>query len=190
MKKQLELRSHRSLIFTAALVAALVLSSFVGIHTVYADEGFNPDQAERGGKIDERLEACYDKLNDWYEIQDTNLGKAHNALQRVEEALAKAGALGIDTSAIEALLPELYAANDQAEASHALADQILSEHAGFNGGGKVKDRQQALETCKSGRDALASARESLITAREIVREIIGLVRELRESYVPTVDVRS
>lgn len=118
------------------------------------------------------------------------MGKANHAISRIEEALTKAAELGIDTSAIEALMPDLYAAVDNAEAYHARAEQILSEHAGFNGGGKVKDRQLALETCKSGRDALASARDSLLNARDIVREIIELVRELRQQYVPQAETIS
>ena len=177
--------SHRWVkLFSAGLVVAMLCTGFVGVGPAYADEGDPPEREERGGQIDERLEACLEKLNEWYDIQDANIGKANNAIQRIEEALAKAAELGIDTSAIEALMPGLYAAVDDAEAYHARADQILSEHAGFNGGGKVKDRQLALETCRSGRDALASARDSLLTARDIVREIIELVREMRNQYEP------
>jgi hypothetical protein len=177
-------------LISAALVTVLMMTAFVNVGIVYADEGDNPTREEREAKIDERLEACFEKLNEWYEIQDGNIGKANNAIGRIEEALAKAAELGIDTSAIEALMPGLYAAVDQAEAYHARAEQILSEHAGYNGSGKVKDRELALETCKSGRDALASARESLLSARDIVREIIELVKDLRKNYVPTNDTIS
>jgi hypothetical protein len=169
---------------------ALVLTGFVSVGTAYADEGDDPSGERYGDKIDERLETCFDKLNEWYEIQDGNIGKANSVISRIEEALAKAAELGIDTSAIEALMPGLYAAVDQAEAYHARAEQILSDHAGFNGSGKVKDRQQALETCKSGRDALASARDSLLSARGIVREIIELVKDRRNNYAPTRDTIS
>jgi len=171
-------------LISAALVTVLMLTAFVNVGIVYADEGDDPTREARGEKFDERLEACFDKLNEWYEIQDGNIGKANNAIARIEEALAKAAELGIDTSAIEALMPGLYGAVDQAEAYHARAEKILSEHAGFNGSGKVKDRELALETCKSGRDALASARDSLLSARDIVREIIELVKDLRSNYVP------
>jgi hypothetical protein len=171
-------------LISAALVTVLMLTAFINVAIGHADEGDDPAREEREGKIDERLEACFDKLNEWYEIQDGNIGKANNAIGRIEEALAKAAELGIDTSAIEALMPGLYGAVDHAEAYHARAEQILSEHAGFNGSGKVKDRALALETCKSGRDALASARDSLLRARDIVREIIELVKDLRNNYVP------
>jgi hypothetical protein len=167
-----------------------MLTAFVNVGIVYADEGDDPTREDYGEKIDERLEACFEKLNEWYEIQDGNIGKANNAIGRIEEVLAKAAELGIDTSAIQALMPGLQAAVDQAEAYHARAEQILSEHAGYNGSGKVKDRELALETCKSGRDALASARDSLLTARDIVREIIELVKDLRNNYVPTSDTIS
>ncbi len=183
-------QKYWSTLVRAALIITVFLSVFVGVNPAFADDGDDPDKAKFGEKVDERLEACFEKLNEWYEIQDANVGKANNAISRIEEALAKAAELGIDTSAIEALMPDLYAAVDDAEAYHARAEQILSEHAGFNGGGKVKDRQLALETCKSGRDALASARDSLLNARDIVREIIELVREFRQQYVPQAETIS
>lgn len=183
-------RSHWTHIISAGIITALVLAGFTGVSTAYADDGIDPDTEKRSGQVDERLENFYAKLNEWYEIQDGNIGKANNAIQRVDAFLAKAGELGMDTSAIEALMPGVYAAVDQAEAFHARANELLSEHAGFNGGGKVKDRQLALETCKSARDALASARDSLREAREILREIIELAKDLRENYVPEAGVVS
>ena len=184
MKQETKGRTPWNSLFTVAIITTLVLAGFASVSTAYADDGVDPNSEKRGGQLDERLENFYAKLSEWYEIQDGNIGKAHNAIQRVEEVLAKAAEKGIDTSSIEALMPGLYAAVDQAGAYHARAGQILSEHAGFNGGGKVKDRQQALETCKSARDALASARDSLLEAREIVREIIDLAKGLRENYTP------
>jgi Asp-tRNA(Asn)/Glu-tRNA(Gln) amidotransferase A subunit family amidase len=177
-------------LISAALLSALLFTGFTGITTAYADDGDDPAAEKNGSHIDERLESCLERLNEWYQIQGGNVGKANNAIARVEQALAKASELGLDTSEIEALMPALYAAVTDAEAYHARADQILSEHAGFNGGGKVKDRQQALETCKSTRDSLASARDSLLQAREMVREIIEIAKELRDSYVPPADVVS
>jgi hypothetical protein len=185
-----ERRTRWISLISAALVTALIMTTFVNVGTAFADEGDDPARDAYGEKIDERLEACFEKLNEWYEIQDGNIGKASNAINRIEEALTKAAELGIDTSAVDALMPGLYTSVDQAEAYHARAGQILSEHAGFNGSGKVKDRELALETCKSGRDALASARDSLLSARDIVREIIEIVKEWRKNYVPTSDTIS
>jgi hypothetical protein len=190
MKHELNRRTPWTSLISAAIVTALVLASFVSVGTAYADEGVDPAVEKHGGQLDERLETCFNKLNEWYQIQDGNLGKANTAVDRVEETLARAAELGIDTSAIEALMPGLYAAVAQAEAFHARANQILSEHTGYNGSGKVKDRQQALETCTSARDALASARGSLLEAREIVRQIIELAKDLRGSYVPPTDAAS
>ena len=190
MKQDKKRRTPWLSLISAGIITAMVLTGVANVGTAYADEGVDPITEKPGGQIDERLETFYSKLNEWYEIQDGNIGKANNAIQRVEEVLAKAAELGIDTSAIEALMPALYAAVDQAETYHARANQILTEHAGFNGGGKVKDRQQALETCKSARDALGSARDSLLEAREIVREIIEIAKYLRGSYAPAADVAS
>lgn len=170
-------------LISAALVLTLLLTAMVSVNPAYADEGDEPPTERHGERIDERLEACLERLNEWYDIQDANIGRANGAIDRVESALAKADELGIDTSAIRALMPSLYAAVDEAEAYHARAEQILTEHAGYNGSGKVKDREQALETCRSGREALSSARDSLLRAREIVKEIIDLVRAMRGDYV-------
>lgn len=167
-----------------ALVSTLLLSAFVSVGTAYAQEGDEPQPEHIGDRIDERLEAYYKKLYEWHAVQEQNIEKANNAIARIEELLAKAAEFGIDTSGIEALMPGLYTAVGRAESAHATAGEILSEHAGFNGGGKVKDRRQALETCRSTRAALASARDSLREARDIVREIIEIARELRNNHVP------
>lgn len=177
-------------IISMALITGLMLTAFVSVGTAYADEGDDPNRARTGDWVDERLEACLERLNEWYEVQDANIGRARGAIARIEAALGKAAELGIDTSAIEALMPGLYEAVEQAEAFHARAGEILSEHAGFNGGGKVKDHELALETCRSGRDALASARDALLRARDIVHEIIDLVRDLRDNYVRPTDAIS
>ena len=167
-----------------ALVSALVLSSFVVVGTAYADEGVQPESQAAADRIDERLEGLLEKLNEWYAVQDDNLGKANNAISRIEELLDKAEQHGIDTSAIEALMPDLYAAVGRAEAAHATAGAILDEHAGFNGGGKVKDRQEAIQTLRSAHESLESARSSLLEARDIVQQIIAIAKELRDKYVP------
>jgi hypothetical protein len=169
------------------LVAALGFGTFVLTAPAYADEGEPPQPEKFGTRIDERLEICLEKLNEWYRIQDGNVAKANHAIQRVEDALTKAAELGLDTSEIEALMPGLYAAVDNAQAYHARAEQILSEHAGFNGGGKVVDRSQAMDTCRSAREVLATARDSLLAARDSVREIIELVRQMRQDYIPSTE---
>ena len=133
MTNQSNKRNRWTSLISSALIVALMMTTFVGVGTAYADEGEEPEREKAGERIDERLEACFDKLNEWYEVQGGNIGKAHNAISRIEGGLAKAEELGIDTSAIQALMPSLYAAVDQAEAYHARAGEILSEHAGFNG---------------------------------------------------------
>jgi hypothetical protein len=177
-------------LLSLAIISSLVLTAFVNVGTAYADEGLDPEKGQAGDRIDDRLEAFLEKLNEWYAVQDENIGKANQAIARIEELLDKAADLGIDTSEIEALMPSLYAAVGRAEAAHANADEILSEHAGFNGGGKVKDRKQALETCRSAHEALKSAKDSLLEARDIVHEIIEIAKELRQNYAPSTEVAS
>ena len=105
----------------ALVIIAVALSAFVPVGVAFADEG------APGGKggIDERLENCYEKLQEWYGIQDNNIGRAQNLLDRIEELLVKADELGIDASEVEALLPSMIDALQQAEVAHAEADAIL-----------------------------------------------------------------
>ncbi|MGD8633900.1 MAG: hypothetical protein PVF85_10045 [Anaerolineales bacterium] len=180
-------RKHLNSLLAVSVLAVLMVSAFVSVGTASADDGVQPEPRHPGDRIDERLEALLEKLNEWYAIQDENLGKADNAIDRIEGVLAKAGELGIDTSEIQALMPGLYAAVGRAENAHSTAGEILDEHAGFNGGGKVKDRQQAIETLRSAREALRTAKDSLVEARGIVKDIIDLLKDLRRNYTPEVE---
>jgi hypothetical protein len=177
-------RNHWLAAPALALITGLLLLSFAGVSTAYADDGEQPEPQHPGDLIDERLEVILEKLNEWYAIQDENLGKANKAIDRVEELLAKAEDFGIDTSEIQALMPDLYAAVGRAGSAHTAAGETLNEHAGFNGGGKVKDRQQAIETLRSAHSSLESAKNSLLEARDIVQQIIEIAKELRDNYVP------
>jgi hypothetical protein len=176
-------RRNRLVTLGTVMIAVLLLASFAGVGIAYADDGEQPDPGSPGDRIDERLETFLERLNEWHAIQDENLGKANNAIDRVEELLAKAEDLGIDTSEIQALMPDLYAAVGRAGSAHDSAGEILDEHAGFNGGGKVKDRQQAIETLRSAYDSLESAKNSLLEARDIVQQIIEIAKELRQNYI-------
>jgi len=187
MKNNAVFRSRPFVLFSAALIVAMAVAGFASVGVAYADEG-EPPYGEARGHDFARLEEAFTRLNEWYSIQDANIGRANAAIARIEDVLARAEELGIDTSAIQALIPELYAAVDRAEASHAEAGRILSGHAGFNGNGKVTNWEQALETCRSARDSLSSAHDSLVQARNLVQEIIRLAQELRASYVPAADV--
>lgn len=171
-----------------ALVLTVTAAASIGVTTTYAYEGEDPDSGRTTGQTDSRLEKCFERLNEWYRVQDENLTKAYRAAGRVEELLEKAAERGLDISEIEALVPELYAAIERAEASHNAADEIISLHAGYDDSGKVVDPQLALETCRSGRDALASAKNSLIKFREIMGEIIELARQLRRELDPSAQV--
>lgn len=176
---------HLSRILGLAIVSVLLLSTAAGVATAHAEEIDEPGPQQAAGRIDERLEACLEKLNEWYDIQDENLGKADNAIDRVEELLERAQEHGIDVSEIEAMMPALYAAVGRAEAAHSQAEQILRQHAGFDGSGKVVDRQEALDTCRSAREALSSGKDALLEARDIVQEIIEIAKALRQESLPS-----
>ena len=176
------------------LIATLLLVGFAGMGVAYADDGEEPGISDASPTIQRpvadytRLEEAFARLNEWYAIQDANVGKAYNAIARIEEVLARGEELGIDTSPIQALMPDLYAAVDRAAAAHTSASDILSSHAGFDSNGGVVDPQQALETCRAAHESLAAGRDSLLQARESVHEIIRIAQEWRDSSIPLAGV--
>jgi hypothetical protein len=66
-----------------------------------------------------------------------------------------------------------------AEQTHDEAAALIDAHLGFNAGGKVIDRQQALETVRNARAALREARQTL---RDALRDLRDACRAWREDH--------
>jgi len=132
---------------------------------------------------DSRLEEMYSKLVNRYERQTSWMEKADGMTTRVENLIEKASARGFDTSDLQAALDTFNSAYAEAHRYNQLAGEILDAHEGFNGSGKVKDREQAIETLKSLRDALRGAYEAMggeahagRLLREAIRTLLKIMR--------------
>jgi hypothetical protein len=170
----------RTLWKTAGLLTALalVVGSFVVLPAApaYADEG-TPPGPERGKDRGERLEGAFEREQEWLERQSANLGKADAVADRLGEMIEKAKATGVDTGDLEAALASFESAIGAAKRSHDEAAAIIDAHAGFNGGGKVTDPDQALETVKSAGAALRQAAGTMKDAGQALREAVQAWRQ-------------
>jgi hypothetical protein len=106
-------------------------------------------------------------------IQQTNLDKSAGAISKVQDLISKAGAKGVDTSALDSALATFQEQLATANASHATAAGILSAHNGFDDSGNVTDINGARQTVQDARQNLLDAhnilRQALIDLRASVR---------------------
>jgi hypothetical protein len=152
------------------LVLALTAAAFVVAPATpaFADDGVPPS----GGRSRDRgtlLEKAFEREKDWLGRQSDNLGKAGAASGKLAGLIEKAKANGVDTSELDTALAQFKGQMARAELSHDEAAAIIDTHAGFNGGGKVTDAAQALETVKGAGHAL----------REAAQEMLGAAKDLR-----------
>jgi hypothetical protein len=179
----------RKWLWTAAsglLVLALTAAAFVAVPAApaYADEE-DPPSAERSRDRGTLLERAFEREKDWLSRQSDNLARAGTAADKAGELIEKAKAKGVDTGDLEAALAQFERQLAAAEDSHEEAAAIIDAHAGFNGGGKVMDTGQALETVVSARDALREARETLQGAAQDLRDAFKAWRETHPRPQPT-----
>jgi hypothetical protein len=164
----------------AALLATALIAS-VPFGPAFAEDGTPPPP--HGERLDQQLETCLERLGEWRGVQETNLGRAAEAIDRIEEVLEKAEGLGIDVSEGKALLAEMVSLLATANQHHDQAAAILDAHSGYDGDGSVVDREQAGDTCRTGRDALANGRDALLDLRGLGRELRQLAREWRQGLL-------
>jgi hypothetical protein len=162
------------------LVLALTAAAFVIVPATpaYADEE-DPPSAERSRDRGTLLERAFEREKDWLARQSANLERAAGAADKLEDLISRARDHGVDVQDLEAALGRFQRQLDAAEASHAEAERIIAAHAGFNGGGKVIDQEQALETV---RDAGAALRQTMETLRGAAHDLRDAVRGWREAH--------
>jgi len=155
------------------LVIALTAAAFVAVPATpaYADEG-QPPSAERSRDRGTRLEKALEREKDWLSRQSDNLAKADAGADKLAGLIEQAKANGVDTSDLEAALAKFRGQIGSAEHAHDEAAAILDAHAGFNGGGKVTDAEQALETVKSAGSALREAAQVMMSAAKDLRAAV------------------
>jgi len=165
-------------IASGLLVLALTAAAFVAAPatTAHADDG-TPPSGERSRDRGALLERAFVREKDWLARQDDNLAKAEAGGDNLAELIEKAKANGVDTSDLETALAQFKGQLARAGQSHDEADAIIDAHAGFNGGGKVTDAAQALETVKGAGNALREAAQVMVGAAKDLRAAVRAWRE-------------
>lgn len=159
--------------FSGLLVLALTAGAFVIIPAAPAyAETEDPPQAERSRDRGTLLEQAFEREKDWLDRQGNNLDRAAAAADRLGNLIEKVKAHGVDTGDLESALGAFERQLASAEAAHDQAAAILAAHAGFNGGGKVTDPEQARETVRRAGAALREAMEILQSASHDLRDAV------------------
>ncbi len=158
MKTESRIRKTIWTIASGLLVLALTTAALVAVPTTpaYADDG-TPPSGEGSRDRGTRLEKALEREKNWLSRQTDNLGRAEAGADKLAGLIEQAKANGVDTGDLEAALAQFRGQVGSARHTHDEADAILDAHAGFNGGGKVTDAAQALETVKSAGSAVREA---------------------------------
>jgi phage host-nuclease inhibitor protein Gam len=120
------------------------------------------EEANKDKLQDQGLQKTYQNEQNWLGIQTTNLGKANDAIAKVQDLITQAQGKGLDTSALESALATYQSQLATAGVSHAAASNILTAHAGFDGSGNVTDQTAATQTVKDANQALLDAHNVLV----------------------------
>lgn len=181
MKPALWIAKINPVLFSVLAVGALVFGSvwLAPAAPAFADSGTPPavTPGARAANAEARLQKAYQQEQKALTQQTDNLTKANAAAAKAQTWIDTEKAKGVDTSAVEAALAAFKAKIATAQTSHDTAANILSTHAGFDGGGKVTDAAQAQQTVTSAHQALSDARTVLVGAGQDLREALKAARQ-------------
>jgi len=148
--------------------AGVLTQATKDLHTaVKAWEEANKDKLQDGG-----LQKVYQNEQKWFGIQTTNLGKADEAVTKVQDLITQAQSRGLDTSALQSALATYQSRLSTAQSSHNTASGILSAHNGFDGSGNVTDQAAANQTVKDANQSLKDAHDALVQAVHDLQQAI------------------
>lgn len=160
-------KTYTILAILTALVTALGLMAF---------SPATPVLAKRSGSAVQPKQQDTSKLEEVYQREQTALAKlagflsiGEDAIGKVESLINRGNVKGLDTSSLSAALSAFESSLATAQSGHNLASNILASHAGFNGSGKVVDRDQAVQTLKDAGAAMKSAAATLKEAGSILK---------------------
>jgi hypothetical protein len=142
----------------------------------------NWEEANKDKLQDGSLQKVYQNEQNWFGIQTTNLGKANDAVAKIQDLISQAQAKGLDTSALSAALSTYQAQLATAQSSHDTANTVLSAHNGFDAGGNVTDQTAAAQTVKDANQALKDAHDTLVQA---VTDMQAAVKLWKSQNQPT-----
>jgi hypothetical protein len=139
------------------------------------------EEANKDKLRDGSLQKVYQNEQNWFGIQTTNLGKANDAVAKIQDLITQAQSKGLDTSALSAALATYQAQLATAQSSHDTANTIISAHNGFDGSGVVTDQNAAAQTVKDADQALKDVHDTLVQA---VTDMQAAVRLWKDQNQP------
>lgn len=153
---------------------------------VFAATSASPALAynETDQPIEKMLGAAYHKEEAWLKRQEAALEKAIRGSEKLQALIDRAMENDLDTADLESSLADFNAAVEQAQAKHDLAAEILAEHKGFDGQGKVTDLELARETLKNAHQAIQDAHRGLIMAGWELSDTLQAWREANPRPAP------
>jgi hypothetical protein len=128
-----------------------------------------------------RLEFAYLRLQHAAEGLALHLDHAGEVADFIEEWIETLRDQGQNVSELEGALEAFEAALDEAQGFYEQAADVLNEHAGFDGNGKVSDRGQAVETVREAGRSLRDGRRAL---KEGVVDLRRAIRDWRRDHRP------
>lgn len=149
----------RTSLLSVLLIACLLAGAFA---LAPSSSVLAMPEAQEG--VDQALQKAYTAEQNWLGKQSTAIDKAYQAVDKVQELIDKAGAEGLDVSALQNALADFNEAMLTVEAHHQNAANALSAHAGFDEVGEVVGRASARQTVMDVRRALGEAHMSLTRA--------------------------
>ena len=171
-----------------ALVVALSLAA-LPVTSVYACGLNAPDvpPATDSRQTDGRLELVWVRLQRVYERQGHLLQRANMMVEKVQGIIDRLGENGKDVTALQAALDAFEGSLREAHSVYESATGIINAHAGFDAGGTVTDRDQALETVRELGEKLKEIRQLVGEPGKALREAI---RAFRDAHRPTINASS
>ncbi|NMC52840.1 MAG: hypothetical protein GYA48_04320 [Chloroflexi bacterium] len=147
-----------------------------------------PPSSEEGafGKIAEkRLEIRYARAQRFLEREQREYDRAVESLPKLEERIATMQENGKDTSALEAMLPELESGLAEVSTLLEQASAVLSTADGFDNEGQVVDMDAARETLNAANADLDDAHMRL---KNLMYDLRKAYRAFREANpIPQTD---
>jgi hypothetical protein len=159
---------------TQTIVA--ILTAFVTALGLMAFSPATPVLAQRSDSAVQPKQQDTSRLEEVYQREKTALAKLAGFLSMGEDAVGKVESLidrgnikSLDTSSLSAARSAFESSLATAQSGYNVVSGILASHAGFNGSGKVMDRDQAIQTLKDAGAAMKSAGATLKEAGSILK---------------------
>jgi len=162
------------LMLAALLAAALPLQS--AFAAGLGEEPQPPDPRD-GSRMVERKFKLEQRR---YEGQGKAFDKSDDLLAKAQEIITRAGENGLDTGAAQSALDDFETAIAEVKPLYGQAGELIDDHAGFDGSGKVTDRAAARQTLQDGRNALDSAKDKLVAASEQLKDALRKWRQAQQ----------